>query len=83
MDKADRTAFIAHLRSQGVHAVFHYLPLNASPKGLELGGVIGGCPVAEDVSERLVRLPLFNAMTPEQQGRAIAAVLEFEPVGDD
>ena len=35
------------------------------------------CPVTEDVSDRIVRLPFYTSMTEEEQGRVIQAVLEF------
>jgi dTDP-4-amino-4,6-dideoxygalactose transaminase len=54
-----RTAFIEHLASRGVKAVFHYLPLHLSEFGVRYGGKRGDCPVTEDVSDRLVRLPLY------------------------
>lgn len=72
-----RTALIAHLRARGVLAVFHYLPLHLSEYGRRWGGKPGDCPVTEDVSDRLLRLPFFNSMTPAQQDRAIAAICEF------
>lgn len=73
-----RTALIAHLKARGISAVFHYLPLNASPMGLKLGGVAGSCPVAESVSDRLVRLPFFTSMTDDQQSRVIDALHAWE-----
>ena len=73
----DRTKFIAHLRERGVHSVFHYLPLNLSEMGLKFGGKPGQCPVTEDVSDRLVRLPFFNSLTDEQQAEVIEAVRSF------
>jgi len=74
---ADRTRFIEHLADRGVHAVFHYIPLNLSPKGRELGGVPGECPVAEDVSTRLVRLPFFTGLSETNQAYVIEMIEEF------
>ena len=74
-----RDALIQHLRRQGILAVFHYLPLHLSPMGRRLGGRPGDCPVTEEVSERLVRLPLFPALNPGEQEQVIAAVLGFTP----
>jgi dTDP-4-amino-4,6-dideoxygalactose transaminase len=71
-----RTALIAHLRSRSILAVFHYLPLHTSPMGLRYGGGAGRCPVTEDVSDRLVRLPLFFNMTDDQQALVMDAVRE-------
>ena len=74
-----RTDFIAHLRLRQIQAVFHYLPLHSSPMGRQLNGREGQCPVTEWVSDRLVRLPFFYALTDEVQQRIIDAILEFDP----
>ena len=74
-----REALIAHLKSKGILAVFHYLPLHLSEYARRWGGKAGDCPVTEDVSDRLLRLPFFNSMTAEQQGRVIEAVNAFTP----
>jgi dTDP-4-amino-4,6-dideoxygalactose transaminase len=72
-----RDSFIHHMRERGVMCVFHYVPLNTSPMGLRHGGAIGQCPVAEDLSARLVRLPFFTSLQLEEQERVITAVLEY------
>lgn len=74
---AARTAFIAHMKSHGVQSVFHYLPLHLSDMGKTFGGKLGDCPVTEDVSDRLVRLPFFNALSDEEQGKVVEAVMSF------
>lgn len=56
---AARQQLIAHLRQAGILSVFHYLPLHLSPMGRKLGGQESDCPVTEDLSDRLLRLPLF------------------------
>jgi len=76
-DPAERTALIAHLKAQGVHAVFHYVPLHTSDMGQRFGGRVGGCPVTEDVSGRLLRLPFFNLLTRAEQDAVIGAILAF------
>jgi dTDP-4-amino-4,6-dideoxygalactose transaminase len=45
--------------------------------GRKFGGRPGDCPVAEDVSDRLVRLPFHNALSKAEQERVIEAILEF------
>ena len=72
-----RQALIAHLKQRGILAVFHYLPLHLSEMGQRLGGRPGDCPVTEDLSDRLLRLPLFNGLTDDEQGDVIEAVREF------
>jgi len=75
--RAERQAFIAHLREREILAVFHYMPLHLSPMGRAMGAEPGQCPVTEDISERIVRLPFYNAMTEQEQAQVIAAVLDF------
>jgi dTDP-4-amino-4,6-dideoxygalactose transaminase len=40
-------------------ALFHYVPLHASPMGRRVGRSVGSMAVTEDLSERLLRLPLW------------------------
>jgi dTDP-4-amino-4,6-dideoxygalactose transaminase len=70
-----RDRFIAHLREREISAVFHYQPLHLSHVGLKYGGFAGQCPVSEKAGDCLVRLPLFNALTTDEQSRVIEAVL--------
>jgi dTDP-4-amino-4,6-dideoxygalactose transaminase len=72
-----RQALIAHLKSRGITAVFHYLPLHLSEYGRRFGGKVGDCPITEDVSDRLLRLPMFNSMNEEAQSTVIEAVKAF------
>jgi dTDP-4-amino-4,6-dideoxygalactose transaminase len=73
-----RQRLIAHLKVRGIQAVFHYLPLHRSDMGRRFGGCEGDCPVTEQVSDRLLRLPFFNTMTQTEQARVIAAVRQFQ-----
>lgn len=75
---AQRQGLIAHLKARGILSVFHYLPLHLSPMGRSFGGRAGDCPVTEDVSDRLVRLPFFNSLSEDEQDRVIRAVIEFD-----
>lgn len=77
-DLEQRTRFIRQLREQGIWAPFHYVPLHLSEQGRRLGGREGQCPVAESLSERLVRLPLYAGLTEEDQARVVESVLGFE-----
>lgn len=74
---AERTALIRHLKALNIHAVFHYVPLHLSDMGVRFGGRAGQCPVTEDISDRLLRLPFYNAMTRTEQDAVIAEVLAF------
>ena len=72
-----RQALIAFLKARGILAVFHYLPLHLSPMGQKLGGRPGACPVSENMSDRLLRLPFYNSLDPASQGRVIDAIHDF------
>ncbi len=73
----DRQALIAYLRSHGIYAVFHYLPLHLSEMGRKAAGKTACCPVTEEISSRLIRLPLFYSLTREEQERIIDRVTRF------
>ncbi len=73
-----RQAFIAHMKAQGILAVFHYLPLHLSDMGRKFGGQVGDCPVTERISDQLVRLPFFNDLDEGMQARVIEAVRAFK-----
>jgi dTDP-4-amino-4,6-dideoxygalactose transaminase len=71
-----RTRLISYLKEQGILSVFHYQPLHLSAMGRQFGGKPGDCPVTEDVSNRLLRLPFYNDLTQEDQNRVIEAILQ-------
>lgn len=73
-----RQRLIAHLKAQGILSVFHYLPLHLSEYGKRWDGKAGDCPVTEDVSDRLLRLPFFNVLDEAAQMRVIEAVSAFK-----
>lgn len=58
-DLATRSALIDALKQDGIHAVFHYVPLHSAPIGLQHGHTEGALPVTENISDRLLRLPLW------------------------
>lgn len=60
-----RTEFIAMMRSQGIMTPFHYVPLHSSIAGQKFCRVSGAMEVTNDISDRLVRLPLFYHLTQE------------------
>jgi dTDP-4-amino-4,6-dideoxygalactose transaminase len=72
-----RQAMIAHLNVRGINSVFHYLPLHLSKMGRQFGGQEGDCPITEDVSDRLVRLPFYCDLTEDEQMRVVNALHEF------
>jgi dTDP-4-amino-4,6-dideoxygalactose transaminase len=76
--KERRDAFLQHLHVRGVEAAFHYLPLHLSEMGRRFGAGPGDCPVAENVSARLARLPLSTDATPAEQDHVVTAIRQFQ-----
>lgn len=76
-----RQAFISHMQDRDILSVFHYQPLHLSEMGRRLGGKPGDCPVTEEVSDRLVRLPLYAGLTLDDQRRVLDAIREFRCQG--
>lgn len=72
-----RTKLIDHLKKKGIYAVFHYIPLHSSRAGLMFGKVNGGMEVTNDISERLLRLPLYYDMSMETVHMVVDSVSEF------
>jgi dTDP-4-amino-4,6-dideoxygalactose transaminase len=72
-----RTHTIEHLKSKEILSVFHYLPLHLSRMGHEYGYKAGDCPVTESISDRLVRLPFYNELTPLDQSQVIESLWEL------
>lgn len=54
-----RTAFIQSLKAGGIESRSHFVPLHDSPMGRKHGRVSGTMSHTTDLSERLVRLPLW------------------------
>ncbi|HST10422.1 MAG TPA: DegT/DnrJ/EryC1/StrS family aminotransferase, partial [Terriglobales bacterium] len=72
-----RQALIAHLKAQGILSVFHYVPLHSSEMGRKCAAREAQCPVTEDLSLRLLRLPFYNDLTEGDQSRVIDSVTSF------
>lgn len=73
-DTDKRDALMAGLKASGILSVFHYLPLHLSPMGKRWGHVAGDCPVTEDVSARLLRLPFYNSLSADDQERVCSRI---------
>ena len=76
-DLEDRTAFIQHLKDNGIIAVFHYIPLHSAPAGLKFGRFHGEDRFTTSESDRLVRLPLYYGLTHEDQQHVIRTSLDY------
>lgn len=74
---AQRSAFISYMKVHDITTVFHYIPLHSSPAGNKFGLFHGDDEFTTQESERLVRLPMFYALTDEQVTKIIAVITEF------
>jgi dTDP-4-amino-4,6-dideoxygalactose transaminase len=70
----EQQLILAHLKEQGIGAVFHYIPLHSAPAGLRFGRAHGELKVTDDIWSRLIRLPLWPDMQQEDIERVSAAV---------
>jgi dTDP-4-amino-4,6-dideoxygalactose transaminase len=61
-----RTRVIAEMKALGIGLVFHYVPLDSSPAGKRYGRIHGTMKVTHEISERLVRLPMWAGLEPHQ-----------------
>jgi len=68
----NRDVLIEKLKSRGINTVFHYQPLHLSPKGNELSQIKGNLSVTEDISRRILRLPLWIGM--DEQERVVEEI---------
>ena len=77
-DISVRTAFIGYLKENGIHAVFHYVPLHSAKAGQRFGRFHGEDVYTTKESERLVRLPLFYNLELEQARYITDTILKYE-----
>lgn len=76
-DGKTRDDVMAHLKRNGISAVFHYIPLHSSVMGEKFGYKEGDLPLTEDLSARLLRLPFFPEITEGEQSRVVRCLSEF------
>ncbi|HSB12134.1 MAG TPA: dTDP-4-amino-4,6-dideoxygalactose transaminase [Blastocatellia bacterium] len=76
-DSTTRDELMAHLKRQGISAVFHYVPLHSSAMGESLGYREGDLPLTEDLSGRLLRLPFFPEISRDDQIRVVTCIAEY------
>lgn len=76
-DASTRDGLLAHLLRRGIGAVIHYVPLHSSSMGRNVGVAVGDMSVTEEVSSRLVRLPMYYEMDEEAQGHVVHEVTSF------
>ena len=63
----ERKSFINYMRLAGIQCVFHYVPLHSSPFGLKHGRALGRMTVTDEISDQLVRLPMWVGVENQQE----------------
>lgn len=76
-DITERSKFISYLKSNGVQAAFHYVPLHNSPAGKQYADFFGFDDFTTADSDRLVRLPLWYGISFEEQSLVIELIYKF------
>ena len=74
---SERTKLIEHLKAHGILAVFHYVPLHTSQMGQSMGYREGMLPVTEQLSDRLLRLPVYYEMEEGDVAFVAKAIVQF------
>jgi dTDP-4-amino-4,6-dideoxygalactose transaminase len=72
----EREKLMEHLHHSGIGATFHFVPLHDAPAGRRFGRVAGTMAVTDDLSSRLLRLPLWLGVD-DYQKEILAAIGEF------
>lgn len=72
----DRQAILAKLKAEGIGAVFHYVPLHTAPAGQRYGKVAGVLANTDELSSRLIRLPLWHGLPYDDQKRVVEVLRE-------
>jgi dTDP-4-amino-4,6-dideoxygalactose transaminase len=78
-DLNTRQSLIQALKQRGILAVFHYLPLHLSSMGRTFDGEPGSCPITENISDRLLRLPFYYDLSEREQTEVMQAIFDFLP----
>ncbi|MDE7239075.1 MAG: DegT/DnrJ/EryC1/StrS family aminotransferase, partial [Lachnospiraceae bacterium] len=76
-DIEERTELIRFLDEHEIMAVFHYIPLHTAPAGKQFGTFFGEDRYTTKESERLLRLPMYFELTPEEVLEITGKVKEF------
>ena len=76
-DIEERTKLIDYLKENGIHAVFHYIPLHTAPAGRKFGRFHGEDRHTTRESERLLRLPMYYGLSEDEVEYICSHVRKF------
>lgn len=74
-DQETRNQVLKSMNAQGILATFHYVPLHSAPGGRKVAAREAACPVTDDVSGRLLRLPFYTSLADDDADRVVDAFL--------
>lgn len=74
-DAKSRRQVIDAMKEEGIGAIFHYIPLHDSPAGKRYGRVSGTMVQTENLSQRILRLPLWVGLSEAEIDR-VTRILE-------
>lgn len=75
-DNDTRDRVLGRMRAAGVQPTFHYVPLHSSDGGRKFAAKPTACPVTDDISGRLLRLPFYNNLSSADLNRVVTTFLE-------
>ena len=78
-NKKSRDKLISWLKKSMITSVFHYVPLHNSEMSKKLGWDVSDCSVTIEVSDRIIRLPIFYNLEAKNLDYIISKVLDFNP----
>lgn len=70
-------SLLDYLKSRGISAMQHYIPLHNSPMAKKLGCTDTPLPVTEKLAKTMFRLPIYSTITPDEQDAVIDAIKSF------
>ena len=73
----ERKDLINHMHKNDIHAIFHYIPLHNSPAGIKYGRISGDMTVTDDLSSRILRLPLYYGMTGDEIEKVVETLINY------
>ena len=75
----ERREIFEKLRAEKIEVNVHYIPVHRQPHYADLGFKVGDFPVAEAYYERAISLPMYAALSEENQTRVISALRKILP----
>ncbi len=75
--ESEQTKLLHFLNERGIGAIFHYIALHSSPAGIKYARTNGTMKVTDEVSARIVRLPLFYDMTSDMVDKIVDLIETF------